>query len=120
MILDDIPIVELSVEDKAYLESFKACASLSLSNCKLRSLANLPMLPNLVRLDLSNNQLLGKDLNIIANNYLKLETLKLGNNLIKNDWESMKGPLSKMSECLISLDFSANPISEISNTYYRE
>ena len=56
----------------------------------------------------------------IANNYLKLETLKLGNNLIKTEWENLKIPLVKLGETLISLDLSSNPISENSNRYYRE
>lgn len=80
----------------------------------------MPSLPDLLRLDLSNNALLGKDLNILANNYPKLETLKLSNNLIKADWESLKAPFSKMSESLISLDLSANPISDPTNNYYRD
>jgi hypothetical protein len=80
----------------------------------------MPTLPDLIRLDLSNNALLGKDLGLMAPLYPKLETLKLANNLIKSDWESLKGPLQKMSESLINLDLSANPISDSGGNYYRE
>jgi len=93
---------------------------LSLNNCRLKSLANLPNLPNLIRLDLANNHIVAKEMAHIANNYLKLETLKLGNNLIKTEWENLKIPLVKLGETLISLDLSSNPISENSNRYYRE
>ncbi|CDW83824.1 leucine rich repeat protein [Stylonychia lemnae] len=120
LILDDQELYDISLEDKAYLESFKCCTYLSLANCKLRLLANLPNLPNLVRLDLSSNQIVAKELIHIANNYLKLETLKLGNNMIKPEWESLKMPLTKLGETLISLDLSANLIGEIQNNYYRE
>ena len=51
---------------------------------------------------------------------MKIETLKLGNNLIKAEWESLKTPLVKLGESLISLDLSANSISEIQSSYYRE
>eukprot|EP00347_Sterkiella_histriomuscorum_P023699 403333693 len=122
LILDDQLFYELTTQDKLYLESFKNCASLSFQNCALKSLINLPALPNLVRLDVSNNRLWqsAKDLSIIANTYPKLETLKLGNNLIKGDWEGMKVALSKLGESLINLDLSANPISENNNMQYRE
>ncbi len=69
---------------------------------------------------MSNNALLGKDLGIIASCFPNLETLKLSNNLIKSDWEVMKGPLQKLSETLINLDLSCNPISDSSTSYYRE
>jgi len=88
--------------------------------CRLNSLENLPHLPDLIRLDLSNNSLLGKDLANVANNYPKLETLKLSNNLIKGDWENLKVTLMKLGETLINLDVSSNPISDNGGSNYRE
>ena len=120
MILDYTELRDLEAADKHYLESFTVCKNLSLQYCKLRTLGNLPSLSQLVRLDVSNNALLGKDLGNVAACFPNLETLKLANNLIKSDWESMKGPLQKMSETLINLDLSCNPISDSASSYYRE
>lgn len=60
LLLDDLPIGELSAEDRAYLESFTACEHLSLRSCGLRSLANFPLMPRLLRLDLASNCLFSR------------------------------------------------------------
>jgi len=57
--------VELTEEDKAYLEKFVSAKSLSLSYCGLKSLRNLPVIPTIEVVDLSDNCLLGDDLSSV-------------------------------------------------------
>lgn len=74
----------------------------------------MPMMPKIMRLDLSNNRLNGQNLSAI-NQYKSLENLKLANNFIRNF--NYLQPLSNI-ESLLSLDLSANPVTEVND--YRE
>ena len=107
-------IFEFDQEDKEFLEQFVECVNFSVSTCKLKSIQFLPMLPTIMRLDLANNRLNGQNLNIL-NQYKTLESLKLANNLIRNF--TYLQSLSSL-ESLISLDLSANPVTEVND--YRE
>lgn len=65
ILLDGTQLVELTEEDKTYLEKFKKAISLSMSYCGLKTLKNLPVLPNVETVDLSDNCLSGDDLSAI-------------------------------------------------------
>jgi hypothetical protein len=64
LILDGLPLFELTQDDKTFLERFSACTHLSFNECGLKSLANFPALPNLKKLELASNRLISnkKDL----------------------------------------------------------
>lgn len=65
LLLDGIVLIELTEDDKAYLEGFKNAKTLSMSYCALKTLKNLPILPSLEILDLSDNLLSGEDLSSV-------------------------------------------------------
>ena len=75
----------------------------------------MPILPNLDRLTLSDNNLMGEDFHIINVSYKKLKVLDLSNNAVRNlDFVAL---LAKV-KTLKTLDLSANPITDINK--YRE
>ena len=75
----------------------------------------MPVLPNLTRLELSDNLLNGEDLNIINTSFRKLQTLIIANNSIKSfDNIAMLFKCTALKE----IDLSANPVTEMNN--YRE
>lgn len=59
LILDNWKCAELSVSDKTLLESFPSLQFLSMNSCGLRSLANFPLLPKLIKLELNDNKIAG-------------------------------------------------------------
>lgn len=59
LILDNWKCAELSVSDKALLESFPNIQFLSMNSCGLRSLNNFPLLPKLIKLELNDNKIAG-------------------------------------------------------------
>ena len=63
ILLRGVNLIELTPEDKAFLEKFDQAKVLNLSFTGLRSLKNLPVIETLERLDLSDNNLNGEDLN---------------------------------------------------------
>ena len=79
------------------------------------NLRNLPVMPSLETLDMSDNSLTGEDLYYVPPNFTNLRVLKLSN----NDIRKMEY-LSHLNKCshLQSLDLSANPITEVFK--YRE
>lgn len=117
ILLDGTRLVELEEEDKVYLEKFTGAQSISLSNCGLRSLKNLPVLPNIVLIDLSDNQLQGDDLSAIYHAFKKVKQLILANNSIRDRDLNHIAQLSRCQQ-LQSLDLSANPLTEMQS--YRE
>lgn len=61
MILDGLPLFELTPDDKAFLERFTNCTHLSLNDCGIKSLANFPALPGLKKLELASNRLVSSN-----------------------------------------------------------
>ncbi len=114
IILDYQIIKELNEQDKQYIESFKNLEKLNMSYCKLFSLKNLPMLPNLIKIELNDNNLSEKDL-VKLLQFPKLSEIYIANNLIKS-FEELK-QLKNMRE-LHLIDLSDNPICQ--NKDYRE
>lgn len=84
ILLDGTHLGELTESDKLYLERFTNAKTLSLSCVGLRSLKNLPVLPSIEFVDLSDNQLVGDDLNAIYQAFKKIKVLYLSNNSIRD------------------------------------
>ena len=57
LILDDMPIGDVSEEDRTFLEGFTETQFLSLNSTGLKSMANMPRLEKLERLELSDNKI---------------------------------------------------------------
>ena len=113
--LQGINLVELTPEDKRFLEKFNQAKVLNLSFTGLKSLKNLPVIETLEKLDLSDNNLNGEDLNQIYLAFKKIQVLLIANNSIKNpDYSAFLNKCSNMKK----LDMSANPITE--EKFYRE
>ena len=106
--LDGIAINHISDEVKSYLEKFDSLEELSLVSCNLNSLNNFPELPNLLKIDLSDNHLKDIDLKELSK-FKKLTELRMANNNIK-EWEEIK-ILQNLP--LNFIDFSDNPISKM-------
>ena len=83
LIMDDMPINNISDEDKSFLEGFIECEYLSLNGTNLKSLVNLPKMPKLQRLELQDNGI-EKGLDFVAAAYPDLRTLKLSGNSISD------------------------------------
>ena len=111
--LDGIAINHISDEVKSYLENFDSLEELSMVSSNLNSLNNFPELPNLLKIDLSDNHLKDADLKELLK-YKKLTELRMANNLIGN-W-SLIQELEKLP--LNFIDFSDCPISKMDK--YRE
>ena len=111
--LDGIAINHISDEVKSYLEKFDSLEELSMVSCNLNSLNNFPELPNLLKIDLSDNHLKDADLKELLK-YKKLTELRMANNSIGN-W-SLIQELEKLP--LNFIDFSDCPISKMDK--YRE
>ena len=116
MILDGLPLFELTADDKVFLEKFTNCTHLSLNECGIKSLANFPALPNLKKLELASNRLISSNrkdlLGPIPLLYKQLTNLYLGNNFL-SDLDSLK-PLGKSTaDTLERVDLSANPVTDV-------
>ena len=109
LILDECHFKQFSPQLKSELEKYKNLIYLSLNDCQLKSLDNFPNLPNLVKLDLLDNNLSGESLSKIASQQ-SLQQLALGGNPIKT-LEEVK-VLSKLRE-LKEVDFIQCPVSEL-------
>lgn len=111
LILDSFEVANICDEDKAFLQLFVECKSLSLNQCKLKSIENLPSLPNLEKLSFNDNFIehMPKD---IASVLPKLTSLRIANNKIKN-----LADLEPLLACayLKSVDFTSNPIADSEN-----
>lgn len=114
LLLDYHFIKEINKEIKNYIEAFKYVEKLSMSSCKLYNLDNLPYLPNLMKIELNDNNLTEKEI-IKLKKYPLLSEIYAANNNIKS-FEELK-ELSQMRE-LHLIDFSDNPICK--NKDYRE
>ena len=89
--MDGASVMNISEEDKTFLEKFTECHHLSLNGCGLKSLENFPSLPKLtkVRIDLLmfyqlelNDNRLSEGISALTM-YAELYNLKLANNLLK-------------------------------------
>jgi len=106
IVLDTFPIKEFTQEIKDYMEKFINVTKLSLNMCLLKNLSFLPQFKNLIEIELSDNHLHGKDIEILSQFQL-LNQIKIANNKIENfnDLE----PLKKLRD-LSFLDLSENPV----------
>lgn len=115
LILDDFPLYEMQPLDKAYLEKFEQLTHLSLNNCRLKSLANFPPLPNLTQLFLGSNRLISRKetlLHTISKLYPNLTHIGVSNNFL-SDKDSLQFMLRQpLCETLEWIDLSANPIRD--------
>ena len=111
--LDGLTINHITDDVKSYLENFKSLEELCLVNCNLNSLNNFPELPNLSKIDLSDNHLKDSDLKELCK-YNNLKELRMANNGI-GDWSQIK-ILENLP--LNFIDFSDCPISKTEK--YRE
>lgn len=86
LILDDLfeGVTSFSDQNKKDLEKYYNLIHLSLNGLGLENLKNFPKLPSLQILQLRQNKLSGKDLNIIADLYPELYKLKIGENPIES------------------------------------
>ena len=112
--LDGITINHISNEVKTYLENFKSLEELSMVSCNLNSLQNFPELPNLIKLDLSDNHIKDADLKELCK-YKKLKELRMANNNGISNFSEIK---ILESLPLSVIDFSDCPISKMEK--YRE
>lgn len=96
LILDDMQIgAEISDEDRTFLEGFTETQFLSLNSTGLKSLANLPHMIKLERLELCDNRIgtcedTQASFDKIHELYPNLKVFKLANNQIKS-LEELKG-----------------------------
>ena len=75
IICDTIVIKELNQESKQLLEKYQHAKTLSFISCQLKSLNNLPNIPSIEEVQLSDNHLNGKELtNLML--YPKLSKIK--------------------------------------------
>eukprot|EP00347_Sterkiella_histriomuscorum_P009084 403342577 len=111
-------IQEISDEDKTFLEGFSETQFLSMNSTQLKSIANLPKMVKLERLELNDNKIGSSSdslLSLIPDLYENLRVLKISNNSIKTI-EEIQG-LAKCPK-LESLDLSNNPIvTELGEEY---
>ncbi len=105
---------ELSKADKEFLEKFTNCSCLSLCGVGLKQLRNMPKLPMLEMLSISDNLLLGDDFQYLRE-YKNLRYLDLSNNNVRLLDKLMD--LAKL-ENLRQINLSANPCQE--GNFYRE
>lgn len=83
LMLDSLELNEISKDLSIFLEKCVNLLSLSLNECSLTSLVNLPILPNLVRLELCDNKLPPSSLSLLSQ-LKNLQALSLGGNYIKS------------------------------------
>jgi Leucine-rich repeat (LRR) protein len=106
--LTDVEIGTLSPEDKVYLEKFTKVDNMIMLGCGLTSLENFPDLPELKRLELSENEFKGSDL-------VHLQKLKglICLNLNGNKIDTMAELAHLKDLPLTTLEVTGNPVSEL-------
>ena len=105
---DGIQVVELTAKHKKKLESFPDLSCLCMNNCQLKSLTNLPDIPNLTRIELMGNVFEPSEIQKLSK-YKKLECVSIGDNKINsiNDLKPLTG-----IDSIVQLDFSGTKFSE--------
>ena len=104
--LDGYYIGAIPLDIKNYLQKFNHIEHLNMSFCKLHSLDNLPILPNVTKVELNDNLLNEKEF-IKLKKYPLLSEIFFANNKVK-DIELMK-EMSSMRDIHL-IDLSENPI----------
>lgn len=119
LILDDMNIGEICEEDRQFLEGFTETQFLSLNSTGLKSIANLPKMHKLERLELCDNHIASTDSTFAHLNdlYPNLKTLKFSNNQLKT-LDDLKSLLSCKN--LENIDISNNPVSKLSSEELNE
>jgi len=110
LVLDGMPINELTEEDKKFLEKFVNLSMLSMNGTGLVSLKNFPKIDSLEKLFLNSNNIKG-NLDILSS-YINLRTLEIEKSRISK-FEDIQ-PLTHL-EFLNSLSLADNPIVELKN-----
>ena len=106
--MDDQTYPRIEDEVKKELESVSNLLCLSLNNCKLETLENFPTLPNLVRLEIMDNEFPADDLKYLSG-LTSLQSLSLANNKIA-EFTQLE-PLKAIPN-LVQLDLSECEISD--------
>jgi len=114
LVLDSIHFQKFTPELIAALEKYPDLLFLSLNDCLLASLAGFPKLPNLFRLELTDNKVVGGQLANLSH-LTELQSLSLGGNPIATI-DDLKA-LVKLNK-LIQLNLLGCPVSE--DPKYRE
>ena len=119
LILDDMNIGEICEEDRQFLEGFTETQFLSLNSTGLKSIANLPKMHKLERLELCDNHISSTDSTFAHLNdlYPNLKTLKFSNNQLKT-LDDLKSLLPCKN--LENIDISNNPVSKLSSEELNE
>lgn len=108
IVLDSIEIPEINDEIKKNLEGINGLVSLALNSCGLNTLKNFPHIPELIRLELMNNNFKGNELHHLSH-LKKIESISLSENEICTfDELSALGGLSQ----LVQLDLSSTPLAK--------
>lgn len=111
LILDEMAIQAICLEDRLFLEQFIECTTLSLNNCQLKTLDNLPQIAKMTRLELSDNFIAIIPIEMVKG-LANLMSLKLaGNNII--NLESLEA-LKELPN-LQSLDLAGNPVCKVAD-----
>ncbi|CAG9321367.1 unnamed protein product [Blepharisma stoltei] len=107
LILDDWKGNSISERDKILIEGFVHLEFVSFNNCGIEHIDNFPDLPNLIKLDLSNNKISSGLMNLTHLN--ELMQISLSGNKIKSFDE-----ISHLSslENLICMDIERCPIAD--------
>jgi len=107
--LDGLKITKITAEIKAKIEKIPELIALSLNDCQLESLDNLPTQASLVRLEINQNKFPISELAKVTERYPKLQILFLSDNNI-NEYSEIQ-TLSKLKE-LMQLDLNNTNVSK--------
>ena len=110
LILDKWRASSFSESDKVLLETYSNLETLSFVGCGLKSLANFPVLPNLLKLELSDNKIRGSLCALTS--LTSLTMLSLAGNQI-NSVEQLQ-EIAGLGN-LASLDLFGCPITDMEN-----
>lgn len=114
LVFDGIAIKELTPKMKQKLENFPTLTCLSLNNCQLENLNNLPNISDLNRIELMGNKFDPKEIAKLQS-YQKLDCVSIGDNQINVVGDV--APLAEI-ESIVQLDFCETKFSESED--YRE
>lgn len=113
IVLDETEVEEFTPELRKKLEAIEGISTLSLNGCSLKSLANFPKLPGLIRLELMNNKFPAGDLKNLAA-LPELQSLSISD----NDVSGVEDLRALANLPLAQLDVSGTALAEQAD--YRE